>query len=513
MGITELFERGADLYPERDCLVDDTGRRSFREVRTRRSRIAAALLASGMQRGERCAIYSSNSSAVIECILAIDRAGGVFVPLNPRDSVSQSTQTVETCEVSTIFYASDYERDIETLRKNSSITRIICLDRVTSIAPALDEWMMADGHLPELVRDRDELVSIYSTGGTTGRPKGVMFTSLTWETAAANYFSSVPCTEPPVYLIVSPITHGAGTVGLVLLAAGATLIIQKHFDAEHIIAAIEIQRVSHLFLPPTAIYMLLDHPRVKQRDYSSLRCFIYMAAPMSVEKLRESIATFGAVMVQFWGQTEAPCFCTCLTVEDHLAPADMLPARLKSCGRPTLLTSVEVMDDEGRILPVGERGELVVRSNLVMKGYYNNPEETEDAFRFGWHHTGDIGTKDTDGFVYIVDRKKDMIITGGFNVYPSEVEQIIWAHPAVQDCAVIGVPDDKWGEAIKAVVELKHGCSVPEDQMIAYLKNTLGSVRSPKTVEFWDDLPRTPVGKVDKKRIRARYWQGRDRAI
>jgi acyl-CoA synthetase (AMP-forming)/AMP-acid ligase II len=513
MGITELFERGAELYPERDCLVEDTGRRSFREVRARRDGIAAALLASGMERGERCAIYSSNSSAVVECILAIDRAGGVLVPLNPKDPVSQSTQTVETCEVGTMFYASVYAREVEVLRKNPSVKRLICLDKSTAIAPALDDWMMIDGPLQEIVRDRDELVSIYSTGGTTGRPKGVMFTPLTWETAAANYFASVPCEEPPVYLIVAPITHGAGTVGFVLLAAGATLIIHKGFDAERIISAIESQRVSHLFLPPTAIYMLLDYPRVKQRDYSSLRAFIYMAAPMSVEKLRESIATFGPVMVQFWGQTEAPCFCTCLTVEEHLAAIDTLSARLKSCGRSTLLTRVEVMDDEGRILPIGERGELVVRSNLVMKGYYRNSDATEEAFRFGWHHTGDVGTKDADGYVYIVDRKKDMIITGGFNVYPNEVEQVILAHPAVQDCAVIGVPDDKWGEAVKAAVELKRGCSVAEDQMIAYLKETLGSVRTPKTVEFWDELPRTPVGKVDKKNIRARYWQGRDRPI
>jgi acyl-CoA synthetase (AMP-forming)/AMP-acid ligase II len=207
-------------------------------------------------------------------------------------------------------------------------------------------------------------------------------------------------------------------------------------------------------------------------------------------------------------------FCTILTSEDHRVLGDKrLEHRLASCGRPTLLTPVAIMDDDGRLLRPGERGEIVVRGNLVMKGYYKNEEATAEVSEHGWHHTGDVGYIDEDGFVYIVDRKKDMIISGGFNVYPSEVEQVLWAHPAVQDCAVVGVPDEKWGEAVKAVLELKPGFSVDPEEVIQLCKQQLGSVKAPKSVDIWPSLPRTPVGKVSKKDIRNTFWKSEQRRI
>jgi acyl-CoA synthetase (AMP-forming)/AMP-acid ligase II len=299
-----------------------------------------------------------------------------------------------------------------------------------------------------------------------------------------------------------------------LMAAGATQIILPGFDAAKVVNAIETEGVTHMFLPPTAIYMLLAHPAIKQHDFSSLEHFIYAAAPMSVDKLKECLEVFGPVMTQTFGQAEAPMLCTFLSPQEHMVIGDPdKEKRLASCGRPTLLTPVEIMDDDGNLMPAGERGEIVVRGNLVMPGYYKNPEATAEVSTFGWHHTGDIGFKDEDGYVYIVDRKKDMIISGGFNVYPSEIEQIIWGHPAVQDCAVIGVPDEKWGEAVKAVIELKQGSSTNSDEIIALCKAKLGSVKAPKSVDFWDSLPRSAVGKVRKKDIRETFWKGRTRAI
>jgi acyl-CoA synthetase (AMP-forming)/AMP-acid ligase II len=446
-------------------------------------------------------------------MLAIYRAGGVYVPLNPRNHIDENTYIVQQGEVTTVFHDKALEGEVAILRKESAVTRTVCLKGETPTSPSLDRWI-TPGAAPEpIIVDRDEVVSIYSTGGTTGRPKGVMFTPLTWEVMAANFFASIPCIEPPTYLIVSPITHAAGTFGLLLFSMGATIIVHSHFNAEDIISAIETHKITHFYLPPTAIYMLLSHPGVRQRDFSSLKCFIYTSAPMSADKLKESIEVFGPVMVQFWGQTEVPCFCTCLTAAEHSVPDEELGRRLKSCGRPMLLTPVEVMDDDGRILPPGERGELVARGNLVMKGYYKNPEATAEVSRFGWHHTGDIGYKDEAGFFYLIDRKKDMIITGGFNVFPGEVERAIWGHPAVQECAVVGVPDDKWGEAVTAIIELKPGHSLSASEIIEYCKSALGSVKAPKSAEFWDILPRTPVGKVNKKEIRAKFWVGRDRAI
>jgi acyl-CoA synthetase (AMP-forming)/AMP-acid ligase II len=335
----------------------------------------------------------------------------------------------------------------------------------------------------------------------------------------ANFFLALPVKKPPVHLVIAPMTHAAGGVGVITMSVGATQVILPGFDAKKVMEAIEREKVTHLFLPPTAIYMLLAHPDVRKHDYSSLEYFIYAAAPMSVDRLRECLEVFGPVMTQTFGQAEAPMVCTVLTPSEHLPSDDSAQARalcderLSSCGYPTPLTPLAIMDDDGKLLPGGERGEIVVRGNMVMPGYYKNPEATREASAHGWHHTGDIGFFDAQGYLHIVDRKKDMIISGGFNIYPGEIEQVIWGHPAVQDCAVIGVPDDKWGEAVKAVVELKPGAAVSEEELLRLCKERLGSVKAPKSVEFWDSLPRSPVGKVRKKDIRARFWEGRARSI
>ena len=340
-----------------------------------------------------------------------------------------------------------------------------------------------------------------------------MWTHRVFATMTASYFLAMPARGPQTHLVAAPLTHAAGVFALMLSAVGATNVILSQADPLTIMEAIQRERVTRLFLPPTVIYMMLAHPRVREFDYSSLEHFVYAAAPMSVEKLQEAIAVFGNVMTQVYGQAEAPVMLTYLGPEDHDIPDPRDARRLQSCGRPTLLTSVEIMDDDGNLLSAEHVGEIVVMGDLVMKGYYNDPQATATTCSFGWHRTGDLGFKDADGFVYIVDRKKDMIISGGFNVYPGEIEQVIWSHPAVRDCAVIGVPDDRWGEAVKAVVELKHGHQATAEEIISLCKLRLGSVKAPKSVDFCQSLPRSPVGKVQKKQLRAAYWLGRTRMI
>jgi acyl-CoA synthetase (AMP-forming)/AMP-acid ligase II len=278
---------------------------------------------------------------------------------------------------------------------------------------------------------------------------------------------------------------------------------------------IERHGVTRLFLPPTAIYALLDVPGVESVDFSSLRHFIYAAAPMSADRLVQALETFGPVMAQTYGQAEAPMICTCFTPAEHVeAMADpALRRRLASCGRPSLVATVAIMDDDGRLVGPGERGEIVVRGDIVSSGYYNNPQATEATKRpGGWHGTGDVGYRDGDGFVYIVDRKRDIIITGGFNVYPNDVERVLWSLEPVADCAVIGVPDPKWGEAVTAVIELKQGSSLSQEEVIAVCKEQLGGVKAPKAVLF-RDLPRSPNGKVLKRELRDEFWRGRERSV
>ena len=352
------------------------------------------------------------------------------------------------------------------------------------------------------------------TGGTTGRPKGVMNTNRNFETNIAIFLACTRFDGPPVFLACAPMTHAAGVMSFVTIAAAGTVVIQRRFDAQEMLAAIPKHRVSAVILPPTAIYAALSQPNVREFDYSSLRHFFYGGAPTSTTKLREAIEVFGPVMTASYGQTEVP---TCVT---FMGPAELFDEhgridekRLLSCGRPSPFARVALLDDAGNFVPPCSIGEIAVQGGLVMRGYYKNPEATAEVSQHGWHHTGDLAYQDEDGYLYICDRKKDVIITGGFNVYPAEVEQAVLSHAAVQDCAVVGVPDEKWGEAIKAVVELKRGCSVSADELVAYCKQRLGSVKAPKSVDFVDSLPKSPVGKVLRKEVRNRYWTGREQRI
>jgi acyl-CoA synthetase (AMP-forming)/AMP-acid ligase II len=284
-------------------------------------------------------------------------------------------------------------------------------------------------------------------------------------------------------------------------------------DPAVILESIERHRTTHVFVPPTLLYMMLSQPNVRSLDYGSLRYLMYGAAPISLEKLREAWSVFGPVMAQLYGLMEATSTVSIMPPWEHAAAISGKPERLGSFGRGSPLTMVDVVDESGRSLPPGEKGEVTCRGSNLFKGYVANPEATAKALRHGWFYTGDIGVKDEDGYVHLVDRSKDLIITGGYNVFPGEIEQVIWTHPSVQDCAVIGVPDDKWGEAVTAVVELKPGLSIAADEVIAMCKDRLGSIKAPKNVVVWPQLPRSNVGKVLKKDIRAHYWKDRQRAI
>ena len=279
-------------------------------------------------------------------------------------------------------------------------------------------------------------------------------------------------------------------------------------DVGAFLALIERERITHTFLPPTLIYMLLGHEALDATDLSSLQCFWYGAAPMSTARLEEALTRIGPVMAQLFGQTEAPMMVSMLPPADHFnADGTVATQRLASAGRPAPLVTVGIMDPEtGALMEAGERGEIVVRGSLVMAGYYKNREATEAASAGGWHHTGDIGYLDADGYLFIVDRLKDMIITGGFNVYSAEVEQALMQHPAVRDCAVVGLPDDKWGERVTAVIE--PSADIEADELIAFVKARIGSVKAPKQIELWPELPRSRVGKILKGDVKQELLRG-----
>jgi acyl-CoA synthetase (AMP-forming)/AMP-acid ligase II len=288
------------------------------------------------------------------------------------------------------------------------------------------------------------------------------------------------------------------------MALGGRIVIMKHPDVGEFLALLQAHRVTHTFLPPTVIYMALAHPRAQSADFSSLQCFWYGAAPMSASRLQEAIRLFGPVMAQLFGQSEAPMMISTMAPADHLLPdGTIATARLASAGRPSPLVTVAIMAEDGTLVPRGVRGEIVVCSSLVMAGYYKNPTATAEVSAHGWHHTGDIGYLDPDNYLFIVDRAKDMIITGGFNVYSAEVEQALMQHPAIHEAAVIGLPDEKWGERVTAVVQLAEAHNAEASEITAFVKARIGSVKTPKVIHVWPDLPRSKVGKILKAEIKS----------
>ena len=516
MRVIDLLENGMARAPERPCVLDEHVSFTHSEVRRLSHRIANGLHAAGLRRGARVALYSPNVALALVAMIGLLRAGAVWLPVQTRNPLSENIEFLKENQCEFVFFHGSVEADAAAIQTAvSSLKGMVCFDRASGDSPAFADWAEGfDPLFPDDLHGSEDLAWIKGTGGTTGRPKSVMLCHRNAEALFANFNLCMPLATPHINLAAVPVTHGAGNIALSVLFSGGTVVLIERPDPVRIFDAIERHRITTMFLPPTVIYNLLADPEVRKRDFSSLRYFIYAAAPMSAQKLAESIDVFGPVMAQAWGQTEAPLICTYMGPADHeVADPERRRQRLKSCGRPSPLTRVEVMDDDGNLLPPNQPGELVVRGNLVMKGYYNRPEENEAATRFGWHHTGDIGYRDEEGYFYIVDRKKDMIISGGFNIYPSEIEQVLWRHPAVLDCAVVGVPDEKWGEAVKAVIELKPGTQASESDLKDHCRASLGGLKTPKSIEFWAHLPRSPVGKVLKKDIRERYWKQQERRV
>jgi acyl-CoA synthetase (AMP-forming)/AMP-acid ligase II len=500
--LADYLDKGASLGPDAPCLTTDGQTWTYADVRDLSGRIAAALVDHGVRPGEKVAILSANDPLAFTCVFGISRAGAVWCPINPRNEAGENRELLELFECVTLLFQERFAPLVHQIRGDlPQLTTLVCLDGDVPDALSWEEFVA--GHVID-VPPADDVAMIVGTGGTTGRPKGVMLTGTNLETMTAITLMSYPFEGRPVYLALAPLTHAAGVLCFPILALGGEIVVMRSPDVGGFLDLVERHHVTHTFLPPTLIYMVLAHEALDTTDLSSLQCFWYGAAPMSTTRLEEALVRIGPVMGQLFGQTEAPMMISTLPPRDHFRPdGGVAHERLSSAGRPAPLVTVSIMGDEGALLPRGERGEIVVRSSLVMAGYHRNPEATAEASAYGWHHTGDIGYLDDEGFLHIVDRAKDMVITGGFNVYSTEVEQALMAHPDVQDCAVIGLPDEKWGERVTAVLQLRPGAAVTPGEVTAFVKERIGSVKAPKQVEIWPDLPRSKVGKVLKSDIRA----------
>ncbi|MGV5049491.1 AMP-binding protein [Rhodococcus pyridinivorans] len=475
------------------------------EMRAAISRFQQALASVGVGQGTAVAMLSKNRPEVLISMGATMVAGCRTTALNPMGSLSDHLYISTDAEIETLIFDPRHfeERAAELCEQVPTLKNLFSLgpSSVGTDILALSEEF-TEQRLVSAPVDIEDTSSIVYTGGTTGKPKGVMGSFRSGAALNQIQMAEWQWPEQPRFLVCTPLSHAGAAFFVPTLLRGGCLYVLPHFDPALVLEAIEKHRINATMLVPTMIYMLLDHLDFDSRDLSSIETLFYGASAMSPSRLREGIERLGPVFFQFYGQSECGMTISVLRKEEHL-PDD--PSRLASCGRPVPWLDVRLLDDDLNEVPQGELGEICVRGPLVMKGYLNKPEETAEALRGGWLHTGDVARADKNGFMTIVDRKKDMIVTGGFNVFPREIEDVISSHPAVASVAVVGVPDTKWGEAVKACVVLRDGQSVPVEELIEKVRAAKGSVHAPKSVDFLDALPLTPLGKLDKKTLRASY--------
>ena len=495
------IRRGGD----RIAFIHDDTQISYRRFGEMLSCLIQALEARGIRQGDSIAVLSANRPEAF-LVNAASYVMGLRVTLvSPVSSEDDHAYILADAGVTTLFVdPPNFGERARRLRE-----RVPGIQQFFGLGPLeMGEDILAalaaytPGPLKPRARPHDDCVLVY-TGGTTGQPKGVVHSHLVQVTMTTAILAEWDWPRELRFLALSPITHaGGGMIPAVLLRSG-TFVMTQGFEANRFMDVVERHRITATFLVPTMIYVLLDHPRLREARLDSLQLIVYGASAMLPGRLTEAINRFGPVFMQLYGQSEAPMMISVLRQADH--DPERHPERLTSCGTPTVGVQLRLLDEAGNEVPEGEVGELCVRGPLVTGGYYNKPEETAAAWRHGWLYTGDMARCDADGFLHIVDRSKDMVISGGFNVFPREVEDVLSRHPGVAAAAVIGVPDPKWGEAVKAVVVLRPGVQVEADELIALVKHHKGAVYAPKTVDFVEALPVTGLGKLDKKALRARY--------
>jgi len=490
-------------HPQRVAFSSPKGEYTYAEAAHRIGWAKAALARAGLSHGDTVVQLTKNHAEHWFVAMAVFMSGMRSVALHALGSVDDHVHIINDSSADLVILDAAFVGRVAEFRARCPQVRgWLCH---TSGAGLDCIWDDAAPHIATpLTCDAapDDIVRLAYTGGTTGAPKGVMLSSQSLAATALLSLAEWELPRDPRIVCASPISHGAGSLIVPTLVRGGTIFLHAGFDADTFMDAIESDRVTGFFGVPTMLCALLDHPRCKQVDWSRLEFILYGGSPMPATRIAEAIATFGPVLNQAYGQTEAPSCITLLHKADHQSTVE---GRLKSCGQPYPGMSVAILDEQCQPVPAGTIGELCVRGPHVMSGYWNQPEETAKALAGGWLHTGDLGYQDEGNYFYLVDRKKDMIITGGFNVYPAEVEAALAAHPAVASAVVIGVADAKWGEAVTAFVILRDGMMAGEDDLIGFVRAAKGPINTPKAIHFVDSVPLTALGKPDKKTMRARY--------
>ncbi len=456
----------------------------------------------GVGLGVRVALLAGNGVEVLFIQQAIGLLGGVFTPLHPLGSPTDFAYMLADSGVAIVIVDKARELEItKAVELSGGVARILTLGGADERDLVLRAKQQCCDTIVVRPIDPEAICRIIYTGGTTGVSKAAQASYRAMSTMYGIELTEWQWPDQIRQLLVAPLSHSGAVCFIPTIVRGGCLYVEKGFDVVRVLSAIECHRITCMLMVPTMIGAILDHPRLHEFDVSSLETVFYGASPISPARLKAAIAHFGPIFFQFYGQAEAITTVTVMRREEHDVSSER---RLASCGRPVPEAEVRLIDSDGRDVPEGEPGELCVRGPLLMSGYLNKPEETAEALRGGWLHTGDIAVRDSDGFLRLVDRAKDMVITGGFNVYPRAVEDVLEAHPAVASASVFGLPDDRWGEIVVAAVVLREkNVQVPE--LLEFVRERKGPVQTPKRIEFLDRIPLTAVGKPDKKALRRQF--------
>ena len=527
MGAGDLLARNARVMGRDMGLIFGDTRLTWREANARANRFANELQKLGVRRGDRVALYARNSHQWVEALFGLAKIGAVSVTVNYRLAapeveyiVKDAGATAILCDETTAANALAAANNCNTVKHiigiNALESGVENYEQMVSAGDEREPLLQSAFRIPHSAIGFDEAAMLLYTSGTTGFPKGAIYTHGSLLVGMLVHVNAIASNRTHRVMLPSPLYSAAGIAGIYCAAYVGSQIALINYDVKTACETIEHEKITFTNLVPTTIQMLLAHEESRKHDLTSLEALLYGGSPIPETVLREAMERFPRCgFRQTFATTETGCAGTVLEPRDHREALDnpQLAHRLQSCGRQQVNVDVRVADADGATLPPDEVGEICVRTEANMLGYWNNPEATAKTLRNGWLYTGDLARMDADGYVYLVDRKNDMIVSGALNVYPSEVERVLQQHPAVYEVAVIGVPSEKWGEAVKAVVALKEGANVSENELIQFCEGKIAGFKKPKSVDFVDKLPRNLTGKVLRRELREKYWQEQERKV
>ncbi len=514
----DVIYRNALLYPKQEAFVYGSKRITFSEFNDRINSLIRALWSMGVKKGDVIGILSWNCLEFADVFGAAMKGGFIATPFNPRLQTNELDYLINYSEANVLFVGPELFEKVDIIR--SQLSRVKVFVSFEEPHPGMithNELIISfPKDEPDVFVTEDDPLYIFYTSGTTGVPRGALYTHRRKMEDTRIYAQALGAEVGDKHVMVMPLFHIGGHAQFwTFFYAGGCNVIMKFFDPEETLKTIQEEKATDIHIVPTHLVAMFSLPNFEEYDLSSLKRIWYAASPMPLEILKKAIKRFGPILIQGYGQTESGPLVSCLPQKAHdvIEGSTEEQKVLSSCGRPCPGVHIRIVDEKGKDVGPGELGEIIVQGKHIMVEYWQRPDETREAIVDGWLHTGDIGFYDEGGYIYIVDRKKDMIISGGENIYPREVEEVLYQHPGVKEVAVIGVPDPYWVERVHAVVVLKEGMAVDSQELIEFCKQRIARYKAPKSVEFVDSLPKTPSGKILKRELREKYWKGLERKV